>query len=259
VSLSFGIVITHSVSTAGVLLVFVFLVVPAIATIMITDKLWLQLVLGWSMGTLVSMLGLFASYVADLPSGPAVVATYGLVLLITTLGVYLFRATRKTVALKNITLGFTVFLLAMLVFWIMGQGFKEKIDHEHQIPEHVDLHAQYHAKQDFLTLTDSDLQEILSKSNKPDSLVILYNRIENPFQRFEIAHKMYDLNTKLGSQKLIDFLDFCKIPFLRQKALDILITESRDTFGYDALKDHDANVLALEKWHKWWINRYGRE
>ncbi len=256
---SFGVVITHSVSTAGVLLVFVFLVVPAIATIMITEKLWLQLILGWGMGTLVSMLGLFTSYAADLPSGPTVVATYGLVLLITTLGVYLFRATRKIVALKNIGLGFTVFSLAVLVFWVMGQGFGSQVDHEHQVMEHADLHEHDHPEGDLLIMSDQELQETLAKVTDKDSLLLLYNKNENPFQRFEIAHRIYDLYKKLGTQKLIDFLDFCKIPFLRQKALDMLMIESGDSFGFDALKDHDANIIALEKWHKWWIDRFGKE
>ncbi|UCF65936.1 MAG: metal ABC transporter permease [bacterium] len=256
---SFGIVITHSVSTAGVLLVFVFLVVPAIATIMITDKLWLQLVLGWIMGTLVSMLGLFTSYVADLPSGPAVVATYGLVLLITTLGVYVFRANRKIVALKNIGLGFAVFSLAVLVFWVMGQGFGSQVDHEHRVMEHADLHEHDHPEGVLLIMSDQELQETLAKVTDKDSLLLLYNKNENLFQRFEIAHRIYDLHKKLGTQKLIDFLDFCEIPFLRQKALDMLMIESGDSFGYDALKDHDTNIIALEKWHKWWIDRYSQE
>jgi len=256
---SFGVVITHSVSTAGVLLVFVFLVVPAIATIMISDKLWLQLVLGWSMGTLVSMLGLFTSYVFDLPSGPTVVATYGLVLLITTLGVYIFRASRKIVALKNIGLGLAVFFLAVMIFWIMGQGFGGREDHEHQVAEHAELHEHEHEKVDILIISDQKLQMLLGELDNTDSLLMLYDRNQNPFQRFDIAHRIYHVNTKLGSQKLIDFLDFCQIPFLRQKALDILITESGDSFGYDALRDHDGNILALEKWHQWWMDQYSRK
>ncbi len=107
---SFGVVITHSVSTAGVLLVFVFLVVPAVATIMITDKLWLQLILGWTMGTLVSMLGLYISYIGDLPSGPTVVTTYGLVLLITALGLYVIKAKQKYIAIRNIAFGIGIVL-----------------------------------------------------------------------------------------------------------------------------------------------------
>ena len=45
--MSFGLVITLSVNTAGVLLVFVFLVVPAIMAISITDRLMHQLLIGW--------------------------------------------------------------------------------------------------------------------------------------------------------------------------------------------------------------------
>ena len=76
---SFGVVITHSVGTAGVLLVFVFLVVPAITSMLITNVLWKQLVIGWTMGVIVSIVGLYLSYIGDLPSGPTVVSFYGLI------------------------------------------------------------------------------------------------------------------------------------------------------------------------------------
>ena len=58
---------------AGVLLVFVFLVVPAILGVMLTERMGLQLAIGWVAGTLVSIVGLAASYYGDLPSGPTVV------------------------------------------------------------------------------------------------------------------------------------------------------------------------------------------
>jgi len=255
---SFGIVITHSVSTAGVLLVFVFLVVPAIATIMITEKLWLQLVLGWSMGTFVSMLGLFLSYAWDLPSGPTVVATYGSVLLVTTLGLYLIRASRKMIALGNLTFGLAVFLLAVLVFWLMGKGFQSLEQHAEDTAHDHELHAHLHEEDTAVGMILSDLQlrEILTGSLKTDSLLVIYSKVQNPFQRFEIAHRIFDLDQKLGSQKLIDFLDFCQVPFLRQKALDILVSLSSDNFGYDAMKMQELNKSALEKWHEWWEGKY---
>jgi len=92
---SFGIVITHSVGTAGVLLVFVFLVVPAITSMMITNVLWKQLVIGWTMGVFVTITGLYISYTADLPSGPTVVAFYGAVLTLVAIFLYLFRASSR--------------------------------------------------------------------------------------------------------------------------------------------------------------------
>lgn len=121
--LSFGVVITHSVNTAGVLLVFVFLVVPAIATMLLTDKLWLQLVIGWSMGTLVSALGLVLSYNADLPSGPTVAAVYGLVLLLLALTVYVIRSGNALRALRNIGIGIIAVFLAYGGFSLMGHFF----------------------------------------------------------------------------------------------------------------------------------------
>jgi zinc/manganese transport system permease protein len=78
---SFGVIITHSVRTAGVLLVFVFLVAPAIFTKLFWTGWRDQLIAGWLMGTLVSAGGLFTSYYLDMPCGPAVILFYGAALL----------------------------------------------------------------------------------------------------------------------------------------------------------------------------------
>lgn len=74
---SFGVIITHSVRTAGVLLVFVFLVAPAIFTSLFWSGWRDQLIAGWILGTIVSAGGLFISYYADMPCGPSVIMFYG--------------------------------------------------------------------------------------------------------------------------------------------------------------------------------------
>jgi len=80
--LSFGVVITLAVPLAGVLMVFSFLVVPAvIANLFTGDKRRLTLI-SWSTGALASLLGLWVSYTKDLPTGPLIVCMYGLVLII---------------------------------------------------------------------------------------------------------------------------------------------------------------------------------
>ncbi len=89
--MTFGVVIAISVRTAGVLLVFVFLVVPAITATLITEKLKWQLAIGWTMGVVVTVIGLGLSYVADLPSGPTVVSFYGVMLVIAAVAIYLAR------------------------------------------------------------------------------------------------------------------------------------------------------------------------
>jgi zinc/manganese transport system permease protein len=84
--ISFGFVITSSVAIAGVLLVFSFLVIPAVISVLFTDRIGMRLVIGWSVGTVVSVAGLVLSYVYDFSSGPAVVSLFGVSLVLAALG-----------------------------------------------------------------------------------------------------------------------------------------------------------------------------
>ncbi|MBI1977843.1 MAG: metal ABC transporter permease [Candidatus Omnitrophica bacterium] len=80
--LTFGFVVTSSVQIAGVLLVFSFLIVPAVGAILFSDRLSKRLFLGWAIGTIASFIGMFLSYYLDLPTGATVVCTFGGLLLI---------------------------------------------------------------------------------------------------------------------------------------------------------------------------------
>ena len=79
---SFGFVVTSSVSIAGVLLVFSYLIVPSVAAMLYADTIGKRLAIGWTMGTIVSALGVFLSLKLDLPTGATIVCTFGLVLII---------------------------------------------------------------------------------------------------------------------------------------------------------------------------------
>lgn len=79
---SFGVVVTSSVRIAGVLLVFSFLVVPAACAVLFARRIGMRLALGWSIGFLVSVLGMFLSYFLDFPTGASVVCVFGLTLLV---------------------------------------------------------------------------------------------------------------------------------------------------------------------------------
>src|SRR5215831_5959677 len=79
---SFGFVVTSSVAIAGVLLVFCYLIVPSVAAMLYADRIGKRLAIGWSMGTLVSALGVYLSLQLDLPTGATIVCTFGLVLAI---------------------------------------------------------------------------------------------------------------------------------------------------------------------------------
>src|SRR5262245_33552990 len=79
---SFGFVVTSSVSIAGVLLVFCYLIVPSVAAMLYADHVGTRLAIGWSMGTLVSAIGVYLSLMLDLPTGATIVCTFGLVLIV---------------------------------------------------------------------------------------------------------------------------------------------------------------------------------
>jgi zinc/manganese transport system permease protein len=78
---SFGLVVTSSVRIAGVLLVFSYLIVPALAGIAVGGPVATRLWVGWAFGTLVSLIGIVASAAFDLPTGATVACAFGLTLL----------------------------------------------------------------------------------------------------------------------------------------------------------------------------------
>lgn len=79
---SFGFVVTSSVAIAGVLLVFCYLIVPSVGAMLFADKIGRRLAIGWTMGTLVSALGVYFSVLLDTPTGATIVCTFGGVLIL---------------------------------------------------------------------------------------------------------------------------------------------------------------------------------
>lgn len=76
----FGFVVTSFVQIGGVLLVFSYLIVPAVCANFLARGLAATLAIGWATATLASGAGLYASYRFDLPTGAAIVCALGLAL-----------------------------------------------------------------------------------------------------------------------------------------------------------------------------------
>ncbi|MFN8589414.1 MAG: metal ABC transporter permease [Candidatus Eisenbacteria bacterium] len=72
---TFGLVVTSSVQIAGVLLVFGFLVIPAVAGLMASPRTGVALAVGWAFGFTCSVAGLLASVQWDLPAAPSILVT----------------------------------------------------------------------------------------------------------------------------------------------------------------------------------------
>lgn len=77
---SFAVVVTSSVKICGVLLVFIFLVVPSVFATISTDNIAKRLALGWLFGLIGAALGLLGSFQFDTPTGATIVVVFGLML-----------------------------------------------------------------------------------------------------------------------------------------------------------------------------------
>jgi zinc/manganese transport system permease protein len=77
---TFGFVVTSSVQIAGVLLVFGFLVIPAVAGLMASSRTGVALTVGWIFGFTASVLGLLGSVSLDLPAAPSILVTLSVLL-----------------------------------------------------------------------------------------------------------------------------------------------------------------------------------
>jgi len=77
---TFGFVVTSSVKIAGVLLVFSFLIIPAVAALLFFNSTKNRLIFGWIFGLVGSLLGMIASLVFDIPTGATIVITFTVLL-----------------------------------------------------------------------------------------------------------------------------------------------------------------------------------
>jgi zinc/manganese transport system permease protein len=122
--LTFGVVVTSSVTTAGVLLVFSFLIVPAVIGFIFSRNVPVVLAIAWAVGIAASAAGLAGSYVLDLPTGAAMVTAFALFLVLAGLAKALIfvgadqrRANLRNAARAALALAFMLTLSSAL--WLM--------------------------------------------------------------------------------------------------------------------------------------------
>jgi len=81
---TFAIMVTTAVKICGVLMVFIFLVVPGVFGSLVAEKFLYRLISAWVFGVISSALGLAASFWMDTPTGATIVCAFGLMLLLYT-------------------------------------------------------------------------------------------------------------------------------------------------------------------------------
>jgi zinc/manganese transport system permease protein len=79
---TFGITVVHSVQIGGILTIFAFLIIPASISALFSQNWRSRILIGWGLGTLVTVCGLYLSWTMDVPSSPTVILSLGVFLLL---------------------------------------------------------------------------------------------------------------------------------------------------------------------------------
>jgi zinc/manganese transport system permease protein len=285
--LSFGLVISLSVRVAGVLLVFVFLIVPAMLGVMITNRLRFQLIIGWGMGVAVSVAGLTLSDLGDFPAGPAVVSFYGIVLVVAAVVVYIVRAGRERkkamvrtglgVACSALVVG-TLYLLGTGMsqsdFWVYGSSTSRVHSHNSHmhagssVPTNGELSPLLEERgpgsieaspgateliNRLLPMDIMEMEETLSGITGKKLLDEVFNASSNDEVKFATAKRLFQLCRRTGANALVVVLGQNSIPMFRSEALDIVKAEAGTDFGFEPFDEAETegNREALRKLKDW--------
>ena len=90
--LLFAVVLTISIQSAGVLLVFSFLIVPAVITRLFSERILSRLLAGWAVAVLATLIGLYLSWTKEFPAGASIITVFGALLIFAGLLRFLLRA-----------------------------------------------------------------------------------------------------------------------------------------------------------------------
>jgi len=92
---SFAVVITLAVNIAGILLVFAFLIIPGFSASLLMGSFGKRLILACALGLGGSAIGLWLSFVADLPVGATVVSLLGMLPIIALALKYMLKVAKS--------------------------------------------------------------------------------------------------------------------------------------------------------------------
>ncbi len=280
--MTFGVLVTRSVAIAGVLLVFSYLVIPAVIAQMWKDTIKGRLILGWIVALSASLLGILWSFYSDYPTGPAVVMMLASFLMASGVSYYVFHSQVRLRAAMNVT--------AMVLFGILFFGtlshFRKTAPQQASAGVPVadlligelkqdDITSQLDAISHLGDMNDprivSALADLLSRSDNEqvveaiaeafmklkDSHAIpalnsaLKRKNYDPFLKLTIAKALVELKDKSGYDALIDILKNADAGFARVQAIEVIKQKAGQDFGYNPERTVPENAGAIDRIERW--------
>ena len=280
--MSFGVVIVKSVAIVGVLLVFSYLVVPAVIAQMWSITVRGKLLVGWLMAILASTLGIVWSFYSDYPTGPAVVVMLSLFLILSAIVYTVRHSQAKIRALSGVV---TMLLFGLFFFYSLSYFKKTSpatqatqlapvdlfLNEIKQDQESAQLDGASHladmrdprivpALTELLSRSSSEqvveaTVEALGKQRDPRAIPALRQIVKgnyDDFLKFSIARSQLAVGDPEGYLTAIKILKDEDAGFARQKANELLEEKSGRKFGYDPEQSVTHNRAALQKLEEWW-------
>jgi zinc/manganese transport system permease protein len=286
---TFAFVITSSVAIAGVLVVFSFLVIPAVIATLFTTSIGSRLALSWAVGIGASLVGMVASYRFDLPSGPAVVVSLGSALLLAGLLYSILAAPKRRYALLKVLAGVVLvggILAALGVFVTSGTFMHIAHDHEWEREHEPKTVTLSELRRELQSICADDLDclveqlgrhedwplrlaphlhsggphehrwwmDVLQAMDDPRARDLLAaGACEEPdlLIRLEFARRLADEGDARGPACAAELLDDSIPPLIRDEAYQLLLDASRREFGYEPLASAQDNEAALSRIQDW--------
>jgi hypothetical protein len=280
--MSFGLVITKSVAIVGVLLVFSYLVVPAVIAQMWSDTVRGRLFWGWLVAILASTLGILWSFNSDYPTGPAVVVMLALFLVASSIIYYLNNAPAKLRAAVIVAgiLAFGVLFFGSLSQFkkavpqdasakqdLVGMFLKE-LDSDNQASQLDGLkHLQEMNDARIVPALDSLLERtqsdevvestVTAMSRQKDSRAIPALRkaaagAYDYFLKLTIAEAQLNIGDTEGFSTLTAILKKDDAGYARHQANDLFEARSGRKFGYRPDISTAENQQALAEMSRWY-------
>jgi zinc/manganese transport system permease protein len=279
--MSFGLVITKSVAIVGVLLVFSYLVVPAVIAQMWSESVRGRLLFGWLVAILASTFGILWSFYADYPTGPAVVVMLGIFLVASSIAYYLQYAQAK---LRAVAVVASLVLFGILFLAGLGQFKKAAPAAAAPKPDLVQMFLKELDAGDVATQLDGikhleqmndprivpALDRLISRTSSDEVVEAIANAMSSQkdaraipalrkaaagvydyFLKLTIAEAQLNVNDAEGYSTLIDILQQDEAGYARHQANDLFMKKSGRDFGYNADLPVASNSQALAKMREW--------
>lgn len=279
--MSFGVVITQSVAIVGVLLVFSYLVAPAVIAQMWASTVKGKLLLGWLVAILAGLLGIAWSFYRDYPTGPSIVVMLAVFWALSAVIYYVRNATTR---MRAAALVAAVIVLGLLLpaslhglkkvqpklastgTDIVGIFLKQLDDENRSLQLDGLKHLQemndpriVPALQDLLARSQSD--EVveatvlaLGRLRDPQSLPALRKAaagIHDYFLKLTIAEAQFSVGDEQGYVTLLDIMRSDDAGYARHQADALFRKQSGRDFGYDPdvpVTDNNSALKMMEDW-----------